>query len=397
MRLLLLMLGLSVGACSIPTETFIPLACTMAMCGENATCHEEGSAAVCVCDPGFQDHDNNNSCTPTCAEMTCGSKMSCQDSSGTAACVCNAGFQDNDGDGSCTFACSLTSCAAGGTCSDSSGTATCGCALGYQDNDGDKMCAPSCALADCTNSGCDDSSGEALCVCGLACGTNAACVVRNNVAACECTGTYVDFDKDGNCTAQCGSNLLNGTLTGGTATVTSLAVTGNYQNHSAYVGADCNGHRDASGALCDPAPYANSAKAIQDSSRAWSGPRWTSFNQTGGTGVMVIDAGSSITFNTLQLYQHFRYYGGLGNSRTSAVRYSVHASTTTAPSATDSGWVTLSTGFDAVPTAEEVDNVISKPGIWSGTNQTSRFIRVEVQGNQSYRAGFRGVKGFLCQ
>ena len=410
-----LIVGLSAGACSIPTETFIPLACTMAMCGENATCHEEGSAAVCVCDPGFQDNDNNNSCTPTCDGMACGSKMSCQDSSGTAACVCNFGFQDNDNDGSCTFDCSLAACAVGTTCSDSSGTATCsGCALGYQDKDGDKLCAPSCDNVECGNKGCDDSTGVAVCVCGpglqdndnnnsctpdcsqVTCGTNAACSAASGTATCDCTAGYADFDYDGNCTTTCSANLLNSTLTGGSASIASVAVTGNYGNN-VYGYTQCYNRHSAIGILCDHSPTTGSPTKYTNTYPI-AGARFYSYSSAGGTGVVVIDAGSAVTFNTLEIFQHFRRQNGTSLfSGVSHMRFSVHASTTTAPAATDAGWVTLTSGFDTLPTPQQTGNVVTKPGIWSGANQTSRFIRVEIQGTQSSRTGIQAVKGFLCQ
>ena len=77
------------------------------------------------------------------------------------------------------------------------------------------------------------------------------------------------------------------------------------------------------------------------------------------------------------------------------MRFSIHASTTTAPSPTDAGWVTLN-AFVAMPAGQKTGTSITKPAIWFGANQTSRYIRVEVQ-SSGYRAGFQAVNGFLCQ
>lgn len=336
---LLIALGLSAGACSVPDDNYLALACSTMTCGEGSTCQETGGVATCVCDPGFQDKDGDGTCSANCDEMTCGSRMSCDDSSGTASCICNAGFQDDDKDGACAA-----------------------------------------------------SPPEQ---CALACGTNAVCLVRNGVGACECTGAFVDFDGDGHCTSTCGANLLNGTLTGGSASVVSMLPTGGYNNRS-YVGNTCDGHPDTSGILCDNGPSAGSPMAFEDTYPR-AGARFYAYNSSSGTGIVVIDAGSSITFNTLEMFQHFRPYGGLGNSRAVQFRFSIHASTTTAPAGDDAGWVTLA-DFDSMPGAVKVGTRITKPGIWSGANQTSRFVRVEVKGDGgTYRTGYRAVKGFLCQ
>jgi len=297
------------------------------------------NVASCVCDADLQDKDGDGNCTATCDAMTCPTKMSCDDSSGTATCVCNAGFQDDDKDGTCT----------------ASGPETC----------------------------------------DLACGTNAVCLVRNGMGACECTGDFVDFDGDGACTQTCGANLLNGSLTGGAASVVSMMSTGGYSNRG-YVGNTCDGHPDASGILCDSGPSAGSPMAFEDTYPR-AGARFYNYYSSTGTGIVVIDAGSSITFNTLSMFQHFRPYGGLGNSRAAQFRFSVHADTTTAPAGDDAGWVALD-NFASMTEAAKTGSRILKPGIWSGANQTSRFIRVEVKGNgQTYRTGYRAVKGFLCQ
>ena len=51
-----------------------------------------------------------------------------------------------------------------------------------------------------------------------------------------------------------------------------------------------------------------------------------------------------------------------------------------------------------MPTAQKDGATVMRPGVWFGANQTSRFIRVEVQGGQIVsRSAFRAVKGFLCQ
>jgi hypothetical protein len=207
-----------------------------------------------------------------------------------------------------------------------------------------------------------------------------------------CSGSYTDFDGDGNCTTSCGANLLNGTATSGSATVVSYTTTGGYSTNN-YIGGSCSGRHDASAVLCDAAPWAGSPSVYQNSYPR-SGARWYTFGNV-GEGILVIDAGSAITFNTLEMFQHYRFYSNSLSSPASSVRYSVHASTTTAPSASDPGWVTLTAGFDAVPSGERLGTTMIKPGVWNGSNQTSRFIRIEIKGT-GYRTGFQGLKGFIC-
>lgn len=411
----LLLLGLMAG-CSIPTETFIGFPCAALTCGDNSTCVETAGVAACACNEGFQDNDGDGACSENCDAFACDTRKTCDDATGTARCVCAAGFQDNDGNGECAFACSALNCGVGGTCNDSTGTATCGCALGYQDNDGDGECAPSCDSTTCgASKGCNDSSGVAQCVCAaglqdndnngtctpscasLTCGTNTAgCSDSSGTAYCNCTGNFVDFDGDGNCTATCGSNLINSTVTGGTATVVSIDTTSPYSSVS-YIGGSCSSHRDATGSICDNAPHTNSPKLYSDvPGTETSGARFRSNNSLAGEGVLVIDAGSSVTFNAVQIYQFFRRYGGQTRNKTQQVRFSRHASTTSAPAYNDAGWIPLTAGFDTLSNGVDSSNVISLPWTVSVAPVATRYLRVEVK-NAQYSTAIRNVKMFLCQ
>lgn len=177
-----------------------PAVCTCAPhfagadCG---ACDVGYTGVVCeVCDAGFQDNDNNGSCAPSCEAATCNNHGSCDDASGSPLCTCSseytggdcsacaAGYQDNDNNGSCTAACTPSDCNAEsghGTCSDSSGTRTCACtspwdgvdcnscATGFQDNDGNGTCTPACTDLTCNAGGgggsCSDSTGAVVCTC----------------------------------------------------------------------------------------------------------------------------------------------------------------------------------------------------------------------------------------
>ncbi|MBX7102282.1 MAG: hypothetical protein K1X89_31490, partial [Myxococcaceae bacterium] len=112
--------------------------CTGIVCQSNATCSSASGSAVCGCNAGYQDKDQNGSCTATCATaaLSCQTNASCSDTSGTAACGCNSGYQDNDQNGSCTATCATAalSCSGHGACSDSQGTAACVCNAGFAES-----------------------------------------------------------------------------------------------------------------------------------------------------------------------------------------------------------------------------------------------------------------------
>ena len=184
--------------------------CSIAVldCGANGACTDVSGTASCgcatgytgancdACATGYQDNDLNGTCTEDCltAGLACATNSSCDDSSGTAACVCEdgytgvdctacaVGYQDNDGDGVCTENCATTAliCGTNSSCDDGSGTVACvcneghtgvdctTCTVGYQDNNADGVCQPGCDQLGWTCSGngdCDDSSGNAICVC----------------------------------------------------------------------------------------------------------------------------------------------------------------------------------------------------------------------------------------
>jgi hypothetical protein len=218
------------GSC-LPTCDNVSLAC-----GAHGRCSDTSGTAACACDAGYsgescdscasgwQDHDGDAACQPTCetAALDCGQHGSCADSTGTAVCVCAegyagtgcagcaSGYQDKNGDGTCLPDCATAGLACGphGACVDTSGTATCSCeaaysgadcascADGYQDFDGDKTCLPTCATAapSCGHGSCSHSTGTATCVCD-------AGYVGSACDACD--SGYQDNDHDRICLPTC--------------------------------------------------------------------------------------------------------------------------------------------------------------------------------------------------
>lgn len=55
-------------------------------CQANASCDDSSGAALCVCDGGYQDNDEDGSCQPDCSSTVCENRQSCDDSTGLATC-----------------------------------------------------------------------------------------------------------------------------------------------------------------------------------------------------------------------------------------------------------------------------------------------------------------------
>jgi glycosidase len=105
-------------------------------------CLEEGSAPRCACDPGWAGTacdgcaegyvEAAGACLPDpagpCGEDPCtgAHRTVCTVVGGVASCSCDAGYQDHDSDGTCAPTCALAALACGSNaCDDSSGTAEC--------------------------------------------------------------------------------------------------------------------------------------------------------------------------------------------------------------------------------------------------------------------------------
>ncbi|MFH2009232.1 MAG: clostripain-related cysteine peptidase [bacterium] len=188
--LLGLLLGALLGACG-GGGTGLGTPCDPDPCSGHGTCDASGDDGVCACDPGY---------------------------AGDACEGCDDGYQDHDGDGDCAPGCETVDldCPLHMSCDDSSGEAGCvcdpgyagqtceACDDGYQDHDGDGGCRADCATAayDCSGHGaCDDSSGEPLCLCDLG-------YEPDGQGRCELV------DTDGTCGAPFLLDLTAGTVLG---------------------------------------------------------------------------------------------------------------------------------------------------------------------------------------
>ena len=146
-------------------------------CGNNGDCNEDVplcQAAQCV-DPCENACDANEDCTLL-------TDLSIE-------CECAAGFEDPDEDGTCTLACTDTPCAENASCYNLGGTPTCICDMGFT-GDGS-----SCTDIDgCENNPCDD---------------NEVCIdipAPSSGHLCECASGYQSSDNSDCVLAECPSN-----------------------------------------------------------------------------------------------------------------------------------------------------------------------------------------------
>ncbi|MBN2493285.1 MAG: hypothetical protein JXR96_01735 [Deltaproteobacteria bacterium] len=125
------------GDACVPDSPCDPNPCTTV---HRTQCTVQGTSFACSCDPGYQDADGNGSCLPDCqtAGLDCGPHGQCQIVLGQASCVCQAGhtgeacadcaagYQDHDGDGLCRPTCETAGLDCGErACDDSSGEPVC--------------------------------------------------------------------------------------------------------------------------------------------------------------------------------------------------------------------------------------------------------------------------------
>ncbi|MFH2005885.1 MAG: hypothetical protein ABI333_04770 [bacterium] len=187
--------------------------CEGIACSDHGTCVGLSGEAVCVCGAGYAGpdcgqcgagyrDDGSGSCMldEFCEPESCSGHGTCDDSAGVVVCTCTqsysgtncdgcaSGYQDNDNTGQCAPDCETAmaqglTCATHALCDDTSGQAQCvcapgydgalcdACAAGFQDNDGDGTCLPDCqaagSICGLPHSVCDDSAGYALCVCAV--------------------------------------------------------------------------------------------------------------------------------------------------------------------------------------------------------------------------------------
>jgi Notch-like protein len=136
----------------------------------NSECQINNDIASCVCNENY--YKKFGICTGNCeaSGWTCNeadSQGECVDGGGTtyASCQCEWGYQDNDDNGTCTESCESDPCVgAHELCEDDTGTVACVCEDGYVDL-GSGCQEATCDPNPCENGTCDASSGVAVCTC----------------------------------------------------------------------------------------------------------------------------------------------------------------------------------------------------------------------------------------
>jgi len=105
------------------------------ICNQNGVCIEKYDKnneiiAICTCDSGFQDNNNDKICTPECKETDCLNGYCDTTNYEEATCICNEGYQDSNHDLTCEISCNHKgyNCAKNGICNlNSNGLISCEC------------------------------------------------------------------------------------------------------------------------------------------------------------------------------------------------------------------------------------------------------------------------------
>lgn len=205
------------------------------------------------------------------------------------------------------------------------------------------------------------------------------------------------------------NNKLNGTYSGGAATVVAITATlGDGTENLELVYDDdlttgCDRSWDPQGALCDEAGTTDSpttsTKSEADSGASWSaGPELDDGAPSPVTGFLVVDACSNdsctaVDFNEARVFQMY------SDGKTTDLRISVHTERgDTPPAWNDAGWVAV-TDFEAIGPGTSIDDyVVVDPTVIATGPQVTRYVRFEARTDGSLDDGdyieLRSVKLF---
>ena len=137
---------LRVNACNVnadcqATETCIdhkcstaPASCNGINCSNHGVCQINVNVAICNCNLGYQDNDDNLTCEPDCSTVNnCGANaLSCNDSTGLAVCTCQNNYYANN-QYNCISPCDTVTCNNGVCVADGVTESHCQCNAGYHD------------------------------------------------------------------------------------------------------------------------------------------------------------------------------------------------------------------------------------------------------------------------
>jgi hypothetical protein len=186
-------------------------------------------------------------------------------------------------------------------------------------------------------------------------------------------------------------NLLNSNFSGGTAsvvTITGYSSLTSLEDLSLVYRSDltrnCTASWSPSGALCNTNGTANDkTTSVQDSNVV--GATWIA-KSANSVGVLIIDAGSVISFSEARVFQMF------SDGKTTQIRLSAHSSTgSTVPAWNDAGWSVITPGSNGIADVgagvRETNNNVTSPTVLSLGASNSRYIKVEAYNNGSHDDG----------
>ncbi|HSN81958.1 MAG TPA: hypothetical protein VLS88_05235 [Polyangiales bacterium] len=203
------------------------------------------------------------------------------------------------------------------------------------------------------------------------------------------------------------NNKLNGTNSGGAASVVAITATvGSGEENVDYIYDDdlttgCDTSWDPQGTLCDE-PDTTDSPTTSTKTDSDSGATWYAEPDAGDTapitGFLVIDACSddsceAVDFNEARVFQMY------SDGKTTHLRISVHDERgDTPPAWNDAGWMTV-TDFEMIAAGTSIDDiVVEDPTVISTGPQVTRYVRLEARndgslGDESY-IEIRSVKLF---
>jgi hypothetical protein len=180
-------------------------------------------------------------------------------------------------------------------------------------------------------------------------------------------------------------NLLNSNFSGGTASVVTItaysSLTGLEDINLVYnsdLTRNCTESWSASGSLCNTNGTADDKTTSVQSSNV-IGATWIAKNAN-SVGVLIIDAGSVISFSEARVFQMF------SDGKTTQIRLSAHSGTgSTVPGWNDAGWSVITPGSNGISnvgaSVRETNNNVTSPTVLSLGARSSRYIKVEAYNN----------------
>jgi hypothetical protein len=226
-------------------------------------------------------------------------------------------------------------------------------------------------------------------------------------------GTVMDTDRDGIPDSEdptpngSTNNKLNGTNSGGAASVVAITATlGDGTESTDYVydndlTTGCDASWDPQGTLCDE-PDTTDSPTTSTKTDYDSGATWYAEPDPGDTapitGFLIVDACSdgsceAVDFNEARVFQMY------SDGKTTHLRISVHEEQgETPPAWDDAGWTTI-TDFETVAAGTSIDDyVVEDPTVISTGPQVTRYVRFEARNDGSLGSGryieLRSVKLF---